>query len=298
MASRATIARSVQTRGIGLHTGQTVTLTLRPAPPGTGVVFVRLDCQGKKIPADQKNLSSSAYASTLSRDAVKVSTVEHLQSALLGMGVDDLWVELDGAEVPILDGSAAPFLKLLARAGRRESGVDRQVMRVNKPLTVEKDGKSITVEPGRGLEIRYSIDFSHPVIGDSSKVFTLRARTYARDIAPARTFCRLQDVEILRQAGLARGGSLANALVVDDRRVLNGPLRFRDEFVRHKILDLLGDLALLGMPLEGRITAVRAGHALHGEFLRALVSRTDVWSLVTHAPVRHPRRRTVLAVPA
>ena len=274
-------------------------MTLRPAEPQSGLVFARTDQGDEEIQVSHRNLASTSYATTLAADGVKVSTVEHLLSAVVGMGIDDLRIEVDGAEVPILDGSAAPFATLLTQAGRSESPVTRQVMRVKRPVTVRDGDKSITVEPGRGLRIRYAIDFNHPIIQDSERLFTLRPRAYAREIAPARTFCRLEEVESLRRAGLARGGSLDNALVVDNDGLLNGPLRFRDEFVRHKILDLVGDLALLGVPLEGRVTAVRAGHGLHTRLVNELMRRRDAWSLVPATGIQEPvPAREPVAVPA
>jgi UDP-3-O-[3-hydroxymyristoyl] N-acetylglucosamine deacetylase len=299
MIGRMTIGRPVSVQGVGLHRGERVDLTLRPASPGSGLVFVRTDRDGDEIPVHQDYLSGTAYATTLAVNGTEAATVEHLLSAVVGLGIDDLRMELCGSEVPILDGSAAGFVDLLADAGRVESEVTRQVLRVEAPVTVRDGEKSITVEPGRGLRIRYAIDFKHPIIQDSERLFTLRPRSYAREIAPARTFCRLEEVEGLRRAGLARGGSLDNALVVDRDGLLNGPLRFRDEFVRHKILDLVGDLALLGLPLEGRVTAVRAGHALHARLVRELLERSEAWSLVPSTAVADPVPRTTpVAVPA
>ncbi len=299
MKNRATIARPVAVRGVGLHTGQPVRLTVRPAAPGEGIVFIRQDLGGVEIPATHEHLARTSYATTLAADGASVSTVEHLLSAAVGLGIDDLRVELDGAEVPILDGSAAPFVGLLADAGRQDSGVPRQFISLEREVAVADRDKSITVRPGRGLRIHYSIDFRHPILGESEMTFDLKPRAYAREIAPARTFCRLEEVEALRRAGLARGGSLDNALVVDQDGLLNGPLRFSDEFVRHKILDLLGDLALLGAPLQGSIHVVRGGHGLHGQLVAALLARPSAWSLVpAHAGGGVPARRPPVAVPA
>ena len=279
MARRTTIASPVDAHGVGLHTGRTFSLRLEPAPAGTGVVFVRTDRDDREIPATLDSLSRLAHATTLAADGVSVGTVEHLLSAVVGLGIDDLRVLVDGEEIPVLDGSAAPFVALLADAGRSTTSQPRQAIRIRRTVSVRDGERWVRVEPARELQIRYTIDFDHPAIGHSERRFTLDPRSYAKEIAPARTFCRLEEVEKLRAAGLVRGGSLDNAVVVGPDGPLNGPLRFRDEFVRHKILDLLGDLALLGAPLLGRITAVRAGHALHARLMSALLEERRAWTL-------------------
>ena len=279
MAFRTTIARPIGVEGVGLHSGGRVNMTLQPAPAGTGLVFVRTDRDGEEVPASLRHLSSQVYSTTLAHNGASVGTVEHLLSAVSGLGIDDLRVLLDGCEVPILDGSAAPFVSILTAAGCSVSDQPRQVIRVRRPVTVRDGKRWMRVEPCRDLQIRYTIDFDHPVIGHSERRFALEPRSYAREIAPARTFCCLEQVESMRADGLARGGSLGNAIVVGRDGLLNGPLRFQDEFVRHKILDLIGDLALLGAPLQGRVTAVRAGHALHASLMTALLEETEAWSL-------------------
>jgi UDP-3-O-[3-hydroxymyristoyl] N-acetylglucosamine deacetylase len=293
MVRRATVARPVTVSGTALHSGRSIRLTLEPGAPGRGIVFVRSDLDGLEIPARLDRLSGAAWATTLTDGGASVGTVEHLLSAVAGLGIDDLRVRVDGAEVPILDGSARPFVELLEAAGRVESSLPRLVLRVESPVTVREGDRWIAVEPARGCQVRYLIDFDHPLIGRSERSFTLRPDQYARDIAPARTFCRLEDVDRLREAGLALGGSLDNAVVVDRERILNPPLRFDDEFVRHKILDLIGDLALLGAPLEGRVTASLAGHALHARLMSKLLARRTAWSLVpadgTSVPARTER---------
>lgn len=297
MQMRTTIARPVSAEGVGLHSGEMVQMTLRPGRSGSGIVFARTDMGGAEVAADWRNLARTSYATTLENDGVTVGTVEHLLSAAAGMGIDDLHVDLSGGEVPILDGSAAPFVQLLVQAGRQDGHMVRQVMRIEEPISIHDGEKSLTINPGRGLKVRYAISFDHPIIRDSERLFTLRARSYARDIAPARTFCRLEEVEALREAGLAQGGNLENALVVDQDGLLNGPLRYRDEFVRHKILDLLGDLALLGVPVEGMITAERAGHSMHTRLVAELVARPEAWSLVPADAVSQPAAEA-LPVPA
>jgi UDP-3-O-[3-hydroxymyristoyl] N-acetylglucosamine deacetylase len=297
MEFRTTIARPVSIDGVGLHSGEEVVMNLRPADAGTGIVFVRTDRDDAEVKAVWRNLGKTAYATTLRSGNVSVATVEHLLSAVAGLGIDDLIVELSAGEVPILDGSAMPFVRLLERAGRQESDQPRQVIRIDRPVSVRQGEKSISIAPGRGLKVHYTINFDHPVLKDSRRLFTLRPWTFARDIAPARTFCRLEEVEDLRQAGLVKGGTLENALVVDQEGLLNGPLRYRDEFVRHKILDLLGDLALLGRPVEGTIIAERAGHALHTRLVEKLLAQPEAWSLVPASAVLRPAI-PALAIPA
>jgi UDP-3-O-[3-hydroxymyristoyl] N-acetylglucosamine deacetylase len=278
--TRTTIARSVTAEGIGLHLGEAVTVSLHPAPPETGFVFIRTDRGGTRIPARAAALSTAAYATLLAVDGATVSTVEHLLSAAYALGIDDLRIELAGGEVPILDGSALPFVRLLEEAGRATSAAPRRAIRIDQPLSVEEEGKSITVSPCDELRVRYSIDFPDCLIGRSDLELAVTPEAYVSEIAPARTFCRLDEVQALHAVGLARGGSLANALLVDRSELLNPPLRFPDEFVRHKILDLIGDLSLLGHPLLGRVEVVRGGHALHGLLVRALLATPKAWSLV------------------
>ena len=299
MAHLTTIRSAVTAQGVGLHGGELVRLTLRPAPAGSGLRFVRTDLGGAVIPARVGHLARCAWATTLAADGATVGTVEHVLSAVFAAGIDDLILEVDGPEVPILDGSSAPFLALLDRAGRRDSGVARRALRILRPVRVGDADRWLAISPGAGLQIRYTIDFSPAAIGRSARAFHLDAEAYARDIAPARTFCRLEEVEGLRRSGLALGGSLENAVVVDGERILNDGLRFDDEFVRHKILDLLGDLALLGAPLEGSIEAWRAGHALHARLMTELLERRDAWTLVpAAAPLPLPRPQSLPLPPS
>ena len=255
-------------------------MRLAPAPENTGIRFVRLDLGSLEIPASPDHLDICNFATRLKVGEASVSTVEHLLSALYGMEVDNLRVEIDGPEVPILDGSAVPFLDLLADAGLRTLGESRRYIQVTRPVHIVDQGKEIVILPAAGLEISYRIDFPHPAIGQQERTVGLTPIAYAREIAPARTFTFVREVDALRELGLAQGGSLTNAVVLDDNRVLNSTLRFDDEFVRHKILDLIGDLALLGHPLLGHVMALRAGHDLHGRLVRELLSRTDSWDIV------------------
>ena len=269
---RKTINTPVSITGVGLHSGIYTTVELRPAAAGSGVTFVRVDLEGLRIPALQASITALDHATSVGRDDVQVGTVEHLLSALMACGITDVDIHIDGPEVPIIDGSALPFMHLVDAAGARELGVTIPALRLREPLEVVEGEKRIRIVPSNRLVIHYRIDFDHPAIGRESFHFEFGHDSFLRKIAPARTFGFLRDVEKLRAAGLARGGSVENAVVLDDRGVVNGPLRFRDEFVRHKVLDLIGDLALVGRPVTGEISVVRGGHALHSKFVAAILA--------------------------
>lgn len=270
---RKTINTDVSITGIGLHSGIYTTVELHPVPAGSGITFVRADLGGLRIPALQASTTALDYATTVGKDDVQVGTVEHLLSALMASGITDVDIHIDGPEVPIIDGSALPFMHLIDAAGVRELDSEVPVLRVREPIEITEGDKSIRIVPANRLIIKYRIDFDHPIIGRQSMHFDFGHDNFLRKIAPARTFGFMRDVEKLRAAGLARGGSVENAIVLDDRNVVNGPLRFRDEFVRHKILDLIGDLALVGLPIAGEITAHRAGHAMHSQFVAKILER-------------------------
>jgi len=288
---RKTINTDVSITGIGLHSGIYTTVELHPASAGSGITFVRADLDGLRIPALQASTTALDYATTVGKDDVQVGTVEHLLSALMACGVTDVDIHIDGPEVPIIDGSALPFMHLIDAAGVREINGEIPVLRIHEPIEVVDGDKSIRIVPANHLMIRYRIDFDHPAIGRQSAHFAFGHDNFLRKIAPARTFGFMRDVEKLRAAGLARGGSVENAIVLDDRHVVNGPLRFRDEFVRHKILDLVGDLALIGRPICGEITAHRAGHALHSQFVEKILRQSA-------APEALPVERWALSPPA
>ncbi len=281
MAYRRTLKREIGCTGIGLHTGKPVRLRLKPAEAGHGIRFRRTDV-GVSIPAAIENLARLDHATTLSRDGVSIDTVEHLLSALSGLGVDDLLVEVDGPEIPILDGSAAPFVILIHEAGLRPLPAPRRYLKVLKPVEVVRGGKLARLSPCDDFRVSYTIGFEHPLLRHQSLSLRVSADAYAEQIAPARTFGFLRDVEAMRRAGLARGGSLENAVVIGESGVLNNKLRFEDEFVRHKVLDAIGDLALLGHPVVGHLEAVKAGHAMHAALGRALLETPDAWALVAH----------------
>lgn len=269
---RKTINANVSITGIGLHSGIYTTVELRPAVAGSGITFVRDDLDGLRIPALQASTTGLDYATTVGKDDVSVGTVEHLLSAVMACGLTDVEVRINGPEVPIVDGSALPFMHLIDAAGVRELAAEVPVLRLREPIEIVEGEKSIRMTPSNRLAVRYRIDFPHPAIGKQSFHFDFHHDNFLRKIAPARTFGFVRDVEKMRAAGLARGGSVENAIVLDDRDVINGPLRFRDEFVRHKILDLLGDLALIGRPIVGDITANRGGHALHSRFVAKVLA--------------------------
>ena len=270
-AQRRTINTDVSITGIGLHSGIYTTVELHPAPVGSGITFVRADLQGLRIPALQASTTALDHATTVGKDDVQVGTVEHLLAAIMACGITDVDIHIDGPEVPIIDGSALPFMHLIDAAGTRDLGAEIPVLKIHEPVEIVDGDKSVRIVPANRLIIKYRIDFDHPSIGRQSMHFDFEQDNFLRKIAPARTFGFMRDVEKLRAVGLARGGSVENAIVLDDRGVINGPLRFKDEFVRHKILDLIGDLALVGRPIVGEITAHRAGHAMHSRFVEKLL---------------------------
>ena len=291
MFKQRTIKNLVKTTGVGLHSGLRVELTLRPAAPNTGIVFHRVDLpEVVDFPALASTVSDTRMASVLQVGNARVSTVEHLMSALAGLGIDNLHIDLTAEEVPIMDGSAATFVYLLRSAGIEEQAAPKKFLRVVKPIEIrEPDGKQekwARLEPHDGFTLAFSIDFQHPAI-DSTANFAeidFATESYVKQIARARTFGFVNEVETLRTMGLARGGSLDNAIVMDEYRVLNSDgLRYDDEFVKHKILDAVGDLYLIGMPLMAKYVACRSGHALNNRLCRELLSQPDAFEVVTFA---------------
>ena len=280
MRYRNTLVAETTLEGVGLHSGERVRATLIPADPGTGIVFVRADAGGKEIPARLEFAGPSFYATVIERDGVTVSTIEHLMAALYALQVDDLRIELDGPEVPILDGSSKPFVDVLLRAGRRELPMLRQYLNVVRPIEVVQDEKRISVHPCSEYRVTYAIEFADPVLGYQELTASLWGdASFPEKLAPARTFTFQREVEALRGRGLALGGSLDNAVVIGETGILNPSLRFADEFVRHKMLDLTGDLSLLGYPIRGHVIALRAGHDLHARLARRIWASRDSWFL-------------------
>jgi len=282
MKKRRTLASAWTIEGVGLHSGVPVRLRLKPAPPESGIVFVRTDLGGIRIPALIENAGPSFYATVLKRDGATVSTIEHLMAALYAMQVDDLDIELDAGEAPILDGSSQPFVQAILSAGFREHPVARQYIHITKPLSITHEEKRISVHPCTEYRVTYAIDFDHRALGYQELTASLwRAEQFAEKLAPARTFTFEHEIAALRERGLALGGSLDNAVVIGTAGLLNPPLRFADEFVRHKMLDLTGDLSLLGRPLRGHVVAYRAGHDLHARLTRLIASAKDAWYLAS-----------------
>ncbi len=280
MLTRRTLARIAEIEGIGLHTGQPVRMTLRPAEAGSGILFVRTDLDGAEIPATLDHVGPSFFATVIGRDDVTVSTIEHLMAALYALQIDDLRIELDGPEVPVMDGSSRPFVDALREAGSRELDEPRQYITIIRPVAVSVDEKRVAIYPCSEFRVTYAIDFDHPRLGYQELTAGLWGqRAFDEKLAPARTFTFERDVQALQREGLALGGSLDNAVVIGDEGILNQELRFPDEFVRHKMLDLTGDLSLLGHPVRGHVVAYRAGHDMHLRLARRIRECGDCWYL-------------------
>jgi UDP-3-O-[3-hydroxymyristoyl] N-acetylglucosamine deacetylase len=281
MIKQRTPKKVIQATGVGLHSGDKVLLTLRPAPINTGIVFRRTDLPSLvEIPASYENVSDTMLCTSLQHRGVKVATVEHLLSALAGLGIDNAYVDINAAEVPIMDGSSAPFVFLIQSAGIREQNAAKRFIRILKPIRIEENGKYVQFVPYNGYKISFTIDFDHPVFNDKPQTatFEFSSTAYVKEVCRARTFGFLSDYEKLRECDLAKGGSLDNAVVVDDYRVLNEDgLRFNDEFVKHKVLDAIGDLYLLGAGLIGAFEGYKSGHELNNKLLRALIAQQDAW---------------------
>lgn len=288
MFKQKTIAEDVQCTGVGVHSGRPVTMTLRPAGPDTGIRFIRTDLpEEPTIAAKYDQVVDNRLATTLADNGASVSTVEHLMAALMGLGVDNLEVEVNGPELPIMDGSAGPFMMMLKSAGLIGQEAPRRAIKINRPIRVQDGDHWIEVRPAKSTSFSCTIEFDHPLLDRQEYTLEMQPRAFDRELSRARTFGFLQDVERLRQAGFARGGSLDNAIVVDRFKILNPDgLRYDDEFVRHKLLDMIGDLALLGRPLIGQIRAHKTGHSLNHRLLQAIVSQPEAWELVTIQPDR------------
>jgi UDP-3-O-[3-hydroxymyristoyl] N-acetylglucosamine deacetylase len=275
-----TLRRQISCAGIGLHSGNKVQLSLKPAAANFGIRFRRTDLGGHDIPATVQHLAGIQLATGLARNEVSVETVEHLMAALVSMSIDNVLVELNSPEVPIMDGSASPFIYLINEAGIKTLQAPRTYLKIIRPIAISRGDKRIALYPSDHFKVTYSISYDHPLLRHQSRTLRITEDSFVDDIAPARTFTFLKDVEMLRQNGLALGGSLDNAIVLGETGVLNNALRFQDEFVRHKILDAIGDLALVGHPVVGHLVAHRAGHALHTEFAAKILEETSAWRLV------------------
>lgn len=285
MIKQRTLRNAIRATGIGLHTGEKVYLNLKPAPVDTGIVFRRVDLDPVvEIPARAGNVGETQLSTTLVKDGVKVSTVEHLLSAMAGLGIDNAYVELNASEVPIMDGSAGPFVFLIQSAGIEEQSAPKQFIRILKEVTVQDGDKVAKFLPFEGFKVSFRIEFDHPVFRGRTvdAEIDFSSTSFVKEISRARTFGFMHEIEYLRSKGLARGGSVNNAIVVDEYRILNEDgLRYEDEFVKHKVLDAIGDLYLLGNSLIGEFKAYKSGHALNNALLRKLIAETDAWEVVT-----------------
>ncbi|MGO8796484.1 MAG: UDP-3-O-acyl-N-acetylglucosamine deacetylase [Candidatus Sulfotelmatobacter sp.] len=281
MTQEQTVRAAVECSGVGLHSGAPVSMRIVPAPPGTGIVFHRIDLDGFEIEAISRNVARVSYATSLMKKGVLISTTEHLLSAFVGMGVDNAIVELDNLELPILDGSALPFVELIQKAGLRKQRRPRKYLKILREVEMREGNKFISVYPADSYSVSYAINFPHPLIGKETFEVELSNGSYVRKIAAARTFGSREDEKAMRNMGLIRGASRENCIVLTRDGVENGPLRYADEFVRHKVLDLVGDLALLGKPILGKIVADRAGHAMHTALVSRILRDKTLWEEVT-----------------
>ena len=285
MVKQRTLKNAVRATGVGLHSGRKVTLNLRPAAPNTGIVFRRVDLpQPLDIRAEPHAVGDTRLSSCLEQGGARVATIEHLMSAFAGLGIDNVYVDLDGPEVPIMDGSASPFVFLLQSAGIEEQGAPKKFVRVLRTVEAKQGDKWVRFDPFDGFKVTFSIDFNHPVFARTNRTVTIDfgVTSFVKEIARARPFGFMQDVEDMRAAGLALGGSLDNAVVMDEFRVLNNDgLRYEDEFVKHKVLDAIGDLYQLGHPILGAFTAHKSGHALNNMLLRELLAEPKSWTYET-----------------
>ncbi|WQG58867.1 UDP-3-O-acyl-N-acetylglucosamine deacetylase [Pseudomonas sp. RTB3] len=298
MIKQRTLKNIIRATGVGLHSGEKVYLTLKPAPVNTGIVFCRADLDPVvQIPARAENVGDTTLSTTLVSGDTKVDTVEHLLSAMAGLGIDNAYVELSASEVPIMDGSAGPFVFLIQSAGLEEQDAAKKFIRILKEVTVEEDGKTATFLPFEGFKVSFEIDFDHPVFRNRTQSATVdfSSTSFVKEVSRARTFGFMSDIEYLRKHNLALGGSVENAIVVDKDGVLNEDgLRYEDEFVKHKILDAIGDLYLLGNSLIGEFRGFKSGHALNNVLLSALIAQKDAWEIVTFedastAPISYMR---------
>lgn len=281
MRLQNTLHREICLHGKGLHTGREISMTLRPAPRDTGIVFIRSDVGGVRIKACVNSVSGTMFATTLTAGGVKVSTVEHLLAAFAGLCIDNVFVELNGPEVPIMDGSALPFVNEILNAGIAKQAKIIPCIKILEPIVVKEGPCQIAVTPYSGTRITYRLFYTHPAFGEQKMGIDITTGQFINEIAPARTFGFLRDVEMLKSRGLAMGGSLDNAIVLGDKEVINGnKLRFENEFVRHKILDAIGDISLLGFPIYGHIFANKSGHTLHIKLLRKIMMYKDSWEIV------------------
>ena len=295
---QTTIQREVGTCGIGLHTGVESTMRLVPAPADTGIVFRRTDLDLFAIEAHGSNVARVSYATSLMKQGVLLSTTEHVLAAIYSCGIDNVFIDIDAIELPILDGSAEPFMRMLDEAGVRRLRRKRRYLKLLKPVEVLEDGRRIAIYPAEEFAVRCYVDFPHPLVGQQEVEMVVNAESFQNVLSRARTFCFETDIEPLRAMGLIRGGSLDNAIVLTKDGMLNGPLRYADEFGRHKALDLIGDLALVGLPLLGRVEARKAGHSLHTQLVSKLLADTSSWEITTREYTRMAQETRQIAAQA
>jgi UDP-3-O-[3-hydroxymyristoyl] N-acetylglucosamine deacetylase len=290
-----TLADEVSCTGIGLHGGKKVKITIKPAPPDSGIRFLRTDLGGHPtVEARFDNVSDTTLATTIGSNGCRVSTVEHLMAAFFGLGIDNAVVELDGPEVPIMDGSAAPFIFLIKSAGIKGQKSPKRFIVIKRPFKIVDGNRSVCIYPSRELKITYTIDFQHPLLRNQEYELSFSGRDFVREISRARTFGFLRDVQMLKENGFAKGGSLDNAVVIDDFRIINEDgLRFKDEFVRHKILDFIGDLSIIGAPVIGHFVVKRSGHFLNQEMLKKLMESKKHWKAMTFKTQEECKRNSV-----
>ena len=303
MLKQRTLSSKIRASGVGLHTGKKISLTLKPAPSNSGIVFKRTDIESASIKASLENVFDTRLSTSLSNNEIKISTVEHLLSALAGIGIDNAIVELDGPEVPIMDGSARPFVFMIQSAGIQEQSEAKRFIKIKKTIEVKQDEKWAKIEPFDGFKVAFTIDFDHPAFSETSQSSEIdfSSVSYLSQVSRARTFGFAKDIELLRKNNLALGGSVNNAIVIDDYKVVNEEgVRFQDEFVKHKILDAIGDLYLLGHGLIGSFSAYKSGHHLNNLLLRELINNVHAWEEVTiqndsESPIFYSTPEPVLA---
>lgn len=286
MRLQNTLKNEIFIHGQGLHTGGNISMRLRPAPSNTGVVFIRTDKGNIRIKANVSSVSDTTFATTLSSEGVRIGTVEHLLAAFAGLNIDNVYVDIDGPEVPIMDGSSAHFVSRIMESGITKQAKVVSYIKILAPIVVMEGHSQIAVTPYEGTRITYRLFYTHPAFGEQKMGIDISTMRFINELAPARTFGFLRDVEMLKSRGLAQGGSLDNAIVLGDKEVINGNmLRFKDEFVRHKILDAVGDLSLIGLPIYGHVIANKSGHTLHVKLLKKILLLKDSWEIVTPSVV-------------
>jgi UDP-3-O-[3-hydroxymyristoyl] N-acetylglucosamine deacetylase len=291
MAFQSTIQRPVEVQGIGLHTAVPSRVRFVPAPADTGIVFRRIDLDNFEIEAHVRNVARVSYATSLMKQGVLLSTTEHALAALYSCGIDNVYVEIDALELPILDGSSQPYIEMLEKAGTRKLRRQRRYIHVKKALEFSEGDRRIGIYPADEFRVECFVEYKHPEVGQQAVAMTVNRETFCRELAPARTFGFMKDFAGMQAMGLIRGGSVENAIVLDDETIMNGPLRFRDEFGRHKALDLIGDLALVGRPLKARVVAHKAGHALHTQLVTRLLADRSLWTETTESHAAAPAAR-------